>query len=51
MQEKYKKAAMEKIDRILKSIDHGLITINEGMKMLCDPLNGIYEKGGAKNVE
>lgn len=41
MQKKYKDAAMEVIERILKNTEHGLITINEGMKTLCDPLDGI----------
>lgn len=41
MQKKYKDAALEVIDRILKNTECGLITINEGMKLLCDPLNGI----------
>lgn len=41
MQEKYKNIALEMINRILKNVEHGLITTNEGMKMLCDPLNGI----------
>lgn len=41
MQKKYKDAALEVIERILKNTEHGLITINEGMKALCDPLGGI----------
>lgn len=41
MQKKYKDAALEVIERILKNTECGLITINEGMKMLCDPLDGI----------
>lgn len=41
MQKKYKDAAMEIIERVLKNTERGLITINEGMKMLCDPLDGI----------
>lgn len=41
MQEKYKDVAVEVIERILKNTERGLITINEGMKALCDPLNGI----------
>lgn len=41
MQKKYKDAAVEIIERILKNTERGLITINEGMKALCDPLNGI----------
>lgn len=41
MQEKYKNAAMEIIERILKNTERGLITIDEGMKALCDPLDGI----------
>lgn len=41
MQEKYKDTAVEIIERILKNTERGLITINEGMKALCDPLNGI----------
>ena len=41
MQEKYKNAAVEVIDRILRNVECGLITINEGMKVLCDPLDGI----------
>lgn len=41
MQKKYKDAAVEIIERILKNTERGLITINEGMKMLCNPLDGI----------
>lgn len=41
MQEKYKDTAVEIIERILKNTECGLITINEGMKALCDPLDGI----------
>lgn len=41
MQEKYKNAAVEIIERILKNTEHRLITIDEGMKMLCNPLDGI----------
>lgn len=41
MQKKYKDAAVEIIERILKNVERGLITINEGMKLLCDPLDGI----------
>lgn len=41
MQKKYKDAAIEIIERILKNTEHGLITVNEGMKALCDPLDGI----------
>lgn len=41
MQEKYKNAAVEVIDRILRNVEYGSITINEGMKALCDPLDGI----------
>ena len=41
MQKKYKDAAVEIIERILKNTEHGSITINEGMKALCDPLDGI----------
>lgn len=41
MQKKYKDVAVETIERILKNTEHGLITINEGMKMLCNPLDGI----------
>lgn len=41
MQKKYKDAALEIIDRILKNVECGSITINEGMKALCDPLDGI----------
>lgn len=41
MQKKYKDAAIEIIERILKNTEHGSITINEGMKALCDPLDGI----------
>lgn len=42
MQEKYKDAAVEIIERILKNVERGLITINEGMKALCNPLDGIF---------
>ena len=28
-------------ERILKNTEHGLITTNEGMKALCDPIDGI----------
>lgn len=41
MQKRYKDAALEIIERILKNTERGLITINEGMKVLCDPLDGI----------
>lgn len=41
MQKKYKDAAVETIERILKNVDRGLITINEGMKLLCNPLDKI----------
>ena len=41
MQKKYKDMALETIERILKNTEHGLITINEGMKALCHPLDGI----------
>lgn len=41
MQKKYKDAAVETIERILKNTKRGSITINEGMKALCDPLDGI----------
>lgn len=41
MQEKYKDAAVEVIEHILKNTERGLITINEGMKALCNPLDGI----------
>ena len=41
MQKKYKDMALETIERILKNTEHGLITINEVMKALCNPLDGI----------
>lgn len=41
MQKKYKDAALEIINRILKNVERGLITIGEGMKLLCNPLDGI----------
>ena len=41
MQKKYKDAAMKIIERILKNVERGSITINEGMKALCNPLDGI----------
>lgn len=41
MQERYKNAAVEIIECILKNTEHGLITINGGMKALCNPLDGI----------
>ena len=41
MQKKYKDMALETIECILKNTEHGLITINEGMKALCNPLDGI----------
>jgi len=41
MQKKYKDMALETIERILKNTERGLITINEGMKVLCNPLDGI----------
>lgn len=41
IQKKYKDAAVEIIDRILNNVEHGLITINEGMKALCNPLEGM----------
>lgn len=42
MQEKYKDAAVEIIERILKNTERGLITIDEGMKALRNPLDGIF---------
>ena len=42
IQKKYKDTALEFIERILKNTEHGLITINEGMKALCNPLDGIF---------
>lgn len=50
MQKKYKNAAMEAIDYILWNTECELITINEGMKMLCNPLDGICQKGEIGNV-
>lgn len=41
MQKKYKDVALETIERILKNTEYGLITINEGMKALCNPLDDI----------
>ena len=41
MKKKYKYAAVEIIERVLKNTESGLITIEEGMKVLCDPLDGI----------
>lgn len=41
MQKKYKDAAIEIIERILKNTEDGLITVNEGMKVLCNPIDGI----------
>lgn len=41
MQKKYKDAALEIINRILKNVERGSITIDQGMKALCDPLDGI----------
>lgn len=41
IQKKYKDAAVEIIERILKNTERGSITIDEGMKALCDPLDGI----------
>lgn len=41
MQDIYKNIAVETIDRILCNTERGLITINEGMKALCSPLDGI----------
>lgn len=41
IQKKYKDAAVEIIERVLKNTERGLITINEGMKVLCNPLDGI----------
>lgn len=41
MQKKYKDTAVEIIERVLKNTERGLITINEGMKVLCNPLDGI----------
>lgn len=42
MQKKYKDTAVEIIERILKNTERGLITIDEGMKALCNPLDGIF---------
>ena len=36
MQEKYKNEALKNIECILRNTEHGLITINEGMKALCE---------------
>lgn len=41
MQKKYKDAAIEIIEHTLKKTERGLITIDEGMKALCNPLDGI----------
>lgn len=41
MRKKYKDAALEIINRILKNVERGSITIDEGMKLLCNPLDGI----------
>lgn len=41
IQKNYKDAALEVIERILKNTERGLITINEGMKTLCNPLDEI----------
>lgn len=41
IQEKFKNAAVKAIDNILRNTERGLITIHEGMKSLCDPLDGI----------
>lgn len=41
MQKKYKDAALKIIGNVLKNAERGLITIDEGMKALCDPLNEI----------
>ena len=41
MQKKYKDTAVEIIEQKKKNTEHGLITINEGMKALCNPLDGI----------
>lgn len=41
MQKKYKDAVVEIIERILKNTERGLITIDEGMKALCNPLDGV----------
>lgn len=41
MQKKYKDTAVKNIERILTNTEYGLITINEGMKALCNPLDGI----------
>lgn len=38
---KYKDMTVEIIERILKNTERGLITINEGMKALCNPLDEI----------
>lgn len=39
MKEKYKNAAVEMIDRILCNTERGVITVDEGMKALCNPLD------------
>lgn len=41
MQKKYKDAVLEIIERVLKNTERGLITIDEGMKVLCNPFDGI----------
>ena len=41
MQKKYTDLARDTIERSLKNTEPGLITINEGMKALCNPLDGI----------
>ncbi len=36
MAKEHKDVAVEKIERILNAVERGLITINEGMKSLCN---------------
>lgn len=38
MQEKYKKMAVKCIDEIVKCVKDELITVNEGMQLLCSPV-------------
>lgn len=41
MQKKYKDVALKIIENVLKNTECGLITIDEGMKALYNPLDGI----------
>lgn len=44
MQAEYKEKALARIDRVMKLLEMGCITIGETVEMLNNPLDGIAEK-------